>query len=196
MSLGASMVHCIWLALLSKTSQTCAPLVLTNTTHNIHDRFSMMPTLSLLLPCTQVGKIKTLKGRMLMRSLSLICAKTVILPVLITILLSALKETEYTASDGTSYHLNLFGFIVGTFPTAPGVFSYAMEYNVDPEDTASALVLGWCHLAKGHANSLACAAACTAPCSRLRPTHPFARTQERCSQRRSCSSRPKWPPLT
>ena len=62
--------------------------------------------------------------------------------------------------QGTEYNLSLFGFIYGTFPTAPGVcslmtrnvstiitavvmqaFVFAVEYGVDVDVTAATMVL-------------------------------------------------------
>lgn len=178
MSLGASMVS-VWRG---------APMVHTPSHPSLRTIAThISPPPAHTPDFVQVGKIQTLKGRMLIRSLSLICAKTVILPVLITILLSALKETEYIAADGTSYHLNLFGFLVGTFPTAPGVFSYAMEYNVDPEDTASALVLG----------TRACGARVLAlHVDEASHTRHCPYTKAHCWRRPSCLSRQRWRPST
>jgi len=51
------------------------------------------------------------------------------------------------------YHFSLFGFIYGTFPAAPGVLAFALDYGVMVRQTVAALVL--CKLTECRSNPLA-----------------------------------------
>eukprot|EP00730_Choanoeca_flexa_P004904 TRINITY_DN11835_c0_g1_i1.p1 TRINITY_DN11835_c0_g1~~TRINITY_DN11835_c0_g1_i1.p1 ORF type:complete len:578 (+),score=99.51 TRINITY_DN11835_c0_g1_i1:142-1734(+) len=44
-------------------------------------------------------------------------------------------------SDGKDYKVNLFGFVYGTFPSAPGAFAFAVTYGVDVALIGGAVVL-------------------------------------------------------
>ncbi|EGD82905.1 hypothetical protein PTSG_03537 [Salpingoeca rosetta] len=127
------------------------------------------------LGANMVGKASQLKGPNLMKSLAVVLAKSVLLPILIALFLSLLNQrmislperpdddddtvmfTTDTAnyfsgaagdddddhgSMKDKYFLNLFGFIYGTFPSAPGALPFAQQYGVDIDLAASVVVVG------------------------------------------------------
>jgi hypothetical protein len=67
------------------------------------------------------GKFKGLTGKGLLSPLLLTGAKTLLLPILNTVLVSAFDIAPYIDADGNKIELSLVGFIMGTFPTAPTV---------------------------------------------------------------------------
>ena len=56
---------------------------------------------------------------------------SLVLP-LVTRELVSLLQSGVSSSNETS-DLSDFGFLYGTFPTAPGVFVYSTQFNVDPD---------------------------------------------------------------
>lgn len=83
----------------------------------------------LTLGSSMVGKLKGLSGRALLGPMLLISAKTLLLPVLNTVIISLLGVGDALYRDGSvdekgnprKVALSLVGFIMGTFPTAPTV---------------------------------------------------------------------------
>ena len=86
------------------------------------------------------GKIKTIKGKALVGPLLLVGAKTLLLPILNAVLISAFEVSDEVV-DGTAYSLQLFGFLLGTFPTAPSVFLYASEFGVLINEATTGVIL-------------------------------------------------------
>ena len=62
------------------------------------------------------GKLKSIGGKALLKPLLLIAAKTLMLPVLNSVLVSAFKVSPQIV-NGERFDLSLFAFILGTFPT-------------------------------------------------------------------------------
>ena len=98
-----------------------------------------------------------------MSAICLIFAKTILLPLLAKVIVSGLNpDTVYIASDAAralninctsaadeqrnplecqSYDLSVFAFVYSTFPTAPGVLAFALQYGVDATEMAAGTVL-------------------------------------------------------
>ena len=85
-----------------------------------------------------VGKVASLKGSSLVLPGILIVVKTLMLPLVTREFVSLLKpggdDVEVTEDFSN------FGFLYGTFPTAPSVFVFAAHYNVQPDLIASSMV--------------------------------------------------------
>jgi len=47
---------------------------------------------------------------------------------------------ESGATANETAELSNYGFLIGTFPTAPSVFVYATQFNIDADLVASAMV--------------------------------------------------------
>lgn len=90
-----------------------------------------------MLGLRMVGKVQTLRGSGLVVPGILIAVKTLILPLVTREIVSLLKPGAN--ANETSDFAN-YGFLYSTFPTAPGVFVYAMQYNVAVDLVASAMV--------------------------------------------------------
>ncbi|XP_012254388.2 integral membrane protein GPR155 [Athalia rosae] len=90
-----------------------------------------------LLGLMMVGQVHTLKGRALVIPGILISAKLLVLPLVIrqsVILLNA-GENAMDTRD-----LSTFGFLYGTLPTAPALFVFTLQYTLDINLIASAMV--------------------------------------------------------
>ncbi|XP_067118557.1 lysosomal cholesterol signaling protein-like [Centruroides vittatus] len=84
-----------------------------------------------------VGTFKLLKGITFIVPILLISAKILILPLLIR------ELVIHLANDGTTEEnkdLSNFGFLYGTFPTAPTVFIFATQYEMSTEIVAPGMV--------------------------------------------------------
>nr|XP_027225362.1 integral membrane protein GPR155-like isoform X1 [Penaeus vannamei] len=90
-----------------------------------------------LLGLRMVGKVQTLRGSGLVVPGILIATKTLILP-LVTREVVSLLQPGASANETADY--SNYGFLYGTFPTAPGVFVFASQYNVAVDLMASAMV--------------------------------------------------------
>ncbi|XP_066945138.1 lysosomal cholesterol signaling protein isoform X2 [Macrobrachium rosenbergii] len=90
-----------------------------------------------LLGLRMVGKVQTLKGAGLVVPGILIATKTLILP-LVTREVVSLLHPGNNANETADY--SNYGFLYGTFPTAPGVFVFASQYNLAIDLIASAMV--------------------------------------------------------
>ncbi|KAK3853959.1 hypothetical protein Pcinc_018287 [Petrolisthes cinctipes] len=90
-----------------------------------------------LLGLRMVGKVQTLRGSGLVVPGILIATKTLILP-LVTREVVSLLQPGADANQTADY--SNYGFLYGTFPTAPGVFVFASHYNVAVDLMASAMV--------------------------------------------------------
>lgn len=92
-----------------------------------------------LLGLRMVGKTtQTLAGSKIILPFILIALKTIVMP-LVTRETVSLLHSGQNVSD--TLDLANFGFLYGTFPTAPGVFVYAAKYNVAADMVASAMVM-------------------------------------------------------
>ena len=82
-----------------------------------------------MLGMSMAGRMFYLRGPRLLVALVLILMKTVILPI-------ATKTVMHMLAPDDMYNAN-FAFIIATFPTAPGVLAFAMQYHVEPVQVAS-----------------------------------------------------------
>ncbi|XP_050702655.1 LOW QUALITY PROTEIN: integral membrane protein GPR155-like [Eriocheir sinensis] len=90
-----------------------------------------------LLGLRMVGKVQTLRGSGLVLPGILIATKTLILP-LVTREVVSLLQPGSSANETADF--SNYGFLYGTFPTAPGVFVFATQYNVAVDLMASSMV--------------------------------------------------------
>ncbi|XP_043238091.1 integral membrane protein GPR155-like isoform X2 [Amphibalanus amphitrite] len=88
-----------------------------------------------MLGIQMVGKVKSMKGSTLLVPLILISVKCFFLPLIVRGLLVHFPPPGENIRDFQDY-----GFLIGTFPTAPGVFVFAKLYNIDVDMLSSALV--------------------------------------------------------
>uniref|UniRef100_T1IYY0 DEP domain-containing protein n=1 Tax=Strigamia maritima TaxID=126957 RepID=T1IYY0_STRMM len=84
-----------------------------------------------------VGKVSNLKGKTLVTTGILIALKILVLPLLIR---ETVTMIQPGASANETVDFSMFGFLYGTFPSAPGVFVYAVQYNLEVDLVASAMV--------------------------------------------------------
>lgn len=85
-----------------------------------------------------VGKVSGQMGPQLIVPVLLIVAKALIMPLVTWEVVGALEKT----SDNTTESMSMFGFLYGTFPTAPSVFLYASHYSVGQDIVATGMVAG------------------------------------------------------
>ncbi|KAG8225069.1 hypothetical protein J437_LFUL000048 [Ladona fulva] len=90
-----------------------------------------------LLGLRMVGKVHKLKGAALLLPGILIIIKLLALP-LITREVVSLFHSGTNASD--TLDLSTYGFLYGTFPSAPGVFVFSTQYSLDVDLIASSMV--------------------------------------------------------
>ncbi|ESO88023.1 hypothetical protein LOTGIDRAFT_126759 [Lottia gigantea] len=86
-----------------------------------------------------VGKLKGQLGIAMVVPILLIAAKSILLPLLTWEVIGWL-ETSQSLNESSS--LGMYGFLYGTFPTAPSVFLYASQYNVAQDLIATSMVAG------------------------------------------------------
>lgn len=84
-----------------------------------------------------VGTFKLLKGTTLIIPALLIFAKILVLPLLIRELVIHIASGSTTEENKD---LSNFGFLYGTFPTAPTVFIFATQYDMSTEIVAPGMV--------------------------------------------------------
>ncbi|XP_064401866.1 lysosomal cholesterol signaling protein-like [Halichondria panicea] len=86
-----------------------------------------------------VGKLGKVTGSLLLVATLLIAAKTIILPLIAyRVLYSILPEGVFNSSQEA---VSTFGFLLGTFPTAPTVFVFSTQYSLAMEIVAASVVL-------------------------------------------------------
>eukprot|EP01136_Pigoraptor_vietnamica_P027737 Opistho-1_new@84404 len=85
------------------------------------------------LGLSMVGKLGKIKRKGVLVPLLLIACKSLVLPIVSQHVISAL---------GGSKDLSMYGFVYGTFPTAPSVPFYAFDYNMGGDMIAAAMVMG------------------------------------------------------
>ncbi|XP_005107005.1 integral membrane protein GPR155 isoform X2 [Aplysia californica] len=88
------------------------------------------------LGLSMVGKVKSQLGIGLVVPVLLITAKTLILPLITWEVVGWLEPNSNTTT------FSMYGFLYGTFPSAPSVFLYASDYGVAQDVVATGLVLG------------------------------------------------------
>ncbi|XP_078481964.1 lysosomal cholesterol signaling protein [Ciona intestinalis] len=113
---------------------------------------SFSATALFYLGLSMVGKLSKQKGVSLLVPCVLIVAKILLLPILIRLFMYLFSTvlpvhgppiTNTTTNMSTSYLTTLtnFGFLYGTFPTAPSVIIYATKYGMEVDRLASGMVL-------------------------------------------------------
>jgi len=86
-----------------------------------------------LLGMSMANKIFFLRGTKLITALLLIMSKTVLLPVITKALMNIFApEDDYSAD---------FAFLMATFPSAPGVLAFSLQYGIQPTQIAAMVVL-------------------------------------------------------
>eukprot|EP00730_Choanoeca_flexa_P001953 TRINITY_DN10854_c0_g1_i6.p1 TRINITY_DN10854_c0_g1~~TRINITY_DN10854_c0_g1_i6.p1 ORF type:complete len:849 (+),score=177.43 TRINITY_DN10854_c0_g1_i6:1420-3966(+) len=94
------------------------------------------------------GKFKSMKGRSLFAPAMLICSKIILLPIIIAMLIPMFGASEVSVpnedqpEDVTSYSLTLFGFIVGSLPSATAVFFLSWEFGILLTESTAVIVIG------------------------------------------------------
>lgn len=93
---------------------------------------------------TMVGKIKNLKFSSIVIIMTLIFTKSVIYPLITRELVLHLNSgSKYNQTEEDVESLSTFGFLYGTFPTAPSLFFYLIRFKAIGDDLiSSALVFG------------------------------------------------------
>lgn len=90
-----------------------------------------------------VGKVSGTVGIGLLVPLLLIAAKALVLPLVIWQIVGTLERASGDAiSTNKTMSLSMYGFLYGTFPTAPSVFLYASQYSVAQDTVATGMVAG------------------------------------------------------
>ncbi|OPL33447.1 hypothetical protein AM593_10544, partial [Mytilus galloprovincialis] len=87
-----------------------------------------------------VGKISGQMSPQLIVPVLLIAAKALILPLITWEVVGALEKSY--SNKNTTESLSMFGFLYGTFPTAPSVFLYASHYSIGQDIVATGMVAG------------------------------------------------------
>jgi predicted permease len=90
-----------------------------------------------LLGLRMVGKVHKLRGATLVVPGILIMVKLIVLPLVTREVISILHP-GFNASE--TVDLSTYGFLYGTFPSAPTVFVFASQYLIDVDLIASAMV--------------------------------------------------------
>lgn len=74
---------------------------------------SMPESIGVVMPIVLAGKLKGMGGKALLAPIMIICAKTIVFPILITLFLSALDAGGPITVDGVEYNMTLFAFFLG-----------------------------------------------------------------------------------
>ncbi|KAL4221937.1 hypothetical protein ACF0H5_017989 [Mactra antiquata] len=85
-----------------------------------------------------VGKVQGQLGVGLIVPMLLIAAKTLLLPLITWQVVGALELNRMNETNSRS--LSMYGFLYGTFPTAPSVFLYASQFSVAQDIIATGMV--------------------------------------------------------
>ncbi|XP_037089021.1 integral membrane protein GPR155-like [Pollicipes pollicipes] len=113
--------------------QQCLPNILEGILRVLGQAFSASALF--MLGIQMVGKVKSMRGSAMLVPVLLISIKCFLLPLIIRGLLVHFPPAGEHIRD-----FQEFGFLLGTFPTAPGVFVFATLYNIDVDMLSSALV--------------------------------------------------------
>ncbi|KAJ8984141.1 hypothetical protein NQ317_017791 [Molorchus minor] len=112
------------------------PVYLGGTLQSLGSAFSASALF--LLGLRMVGKVHKLKGSALVVPGILIMVKLIVLP-LVTREVISIANAGFNKSE--TLDLSTYGFLYGTFPSAPTVFVFATQYNIDVDLVASAMVV-------------------------------------------------------
>ena len=99
--------------------------------------FSALAPFSLGL--SMVGKLGGIRGNSIKPIVALIAVKMIVTPRITYILAN---QAAIWFDKSPDHEISNFAFLLGSFPTALGVASYAAEYNVCPDLISAAIVLG------------------------------------------------------
>ncbi|CAH1115315.1 unnamed protein product [Psylliodes chrysocephalus] len=91
-----------------------------------------------LLGLRMVGKVHKLTGATLVVPGILIMVKLLVLPLVTREVISALHAGH---NESETVDLSTYGFLYGTFPSAPTVFVFSTQYSIDVDLIASAMVV-------------------------------------------------------
>ncbi|KAK3108918.1 hypothetical protein FSP39_018620 [Pinctada imbricata] len=91
------------------------------------------------LGLSMVGKIKRQVDKRMIVPLLLIAVKAFLLPL---VTWHAVGNLEKLTSSNNATSMSMFGFMYGTFPTAPSVFLYASQYSTATDLIAMGMVAG------------------------------------------------------
>ncbi|XP_013785956.1 integral membrane protein GPR155-like [Limulus polyphemus] len=111
------------------------PEVLQKFLHVLGSAFSA--TALFLLGLNMVGKFQLLQGAALLQPAVMIIMKILVLPLIIRELVTVFSSND---SSVDIKDLANFGFLYGTFPTAPTVFIFAGQFGLSTEMVASGMV--------------------------------------------------------
>lgn len=110
------------------------PLIMSTTLEVMAQSFSASALF--LLGLNMVGKFNLMRGSItLLIPVLLAVIKVMILPLVIWFVL------EHVFNDQASLSMANLGYLYGTLPTAPTVFVFALQYEMDTQNVATALVL-------------------------------------------------------
>ncbi len=100
---------------------------------------SFSATALFLLGLNLVGKFKILNGSSiaLMVPLILVMTKILILPLLSRVII----ENIMSANNNETLELSNFGFLYGTFPSAPTVFIFGLQYDISLTVVSTGIVM-------------------------------------------------------
>ncbi|KAK5638084.1 hypothetical protein RI129_012379 [Pyrocoelia pectoralis] len=101
-------------------------------------RSAFSATALFLLGLRMVGKVYNLRGPTLVVPGILIIVKLLVMPLLIREVVSLLRVGANTTE---TVDWSTYGFLYGTIPSAPTVFVFAAQYNVDMDLIATAIVI-------------------------------------------------------
>ncbi|XP_060070719.1 integral membrane protein GPR155-like [Ylistrum balloti] len=118
------------------------PAVLDGILTSLGNAFSA--TALFYLGLSLVGKVSGTMGIGLLVPLLLIAAKALVLPLVIWQIVGAMDQISTSAdvNVNSTISLSMYGFLYGTFPTAPSVFLYASQYAVAQDTVATGMVAG------------------------------------------------------
>lgn len=98
---------------------------------------SFSATALFLLGLSMVGKFQLFTGSgALLLPIVLVTVKILVLPLVTWFTL------QYATNDSTAGSMANFGFLYSTFPPAPTVFIFALQYNLPTDTVATGMVLG------------------------------------------------------
>ena len=102
---------------------------------------SFSATALFLLGLNMVGKFHLIQSGSkfnLMLPIVLVAVKILVLPLVIWFIL---EYVTYRIEDPVYHSLSSFGFLYGTFPAAPTVFIFGLQYNLNIDVVATGMVL-------------------------------------------------------
>lgn len=111
------------------------PSVLDNILEVLGNAFSACALFYLGL--SMVGKVRSQVGMAMVVPILLIFAKSLVLPLVTWEVVGWLQPNETTSQS-----LSMYGFLYGTFPSAPSVVLYATHYGMAQETVATGMVAG------------------------------------------------------